>query len=105
MSPRVTDQIFHIAFATDWEDAQRSGAYAQSTVGRTLEEEGFIHCSYADQVAGVANFAYSDVTDPLVLLTIDPARVGPYIQVDNGFPHIYGPLDVDAVIEVRDFHV
>jgi uncharacterized protein (DUF952 family) len=39
-----------------------------------------------------------------VLLTIDPNRVKPEIKVEGGFPHIYGPLEVDAVIGVRDFH-
>jgi glutathione S-transferase len=43
--------VFHIARASDWEDAQATGEYRVSTLGRTLEEEGFIHCS-SDGVQG-----------------------------------------------------
>ncbi len=96
--------IFHIAFADKWDAAKAEGEYTESTRGRTLAEEGFIHCSYENQVQGVADFAFSDVTATLVLLTIDPSRVEPEIKVEGGFPHIYGPLAVDAVMEVRDFH-
>jgi len=99
------EPIFHIALAEHWEAAKAAGQYTESTRGRTLAEEGFIHCSYTGQVSGVADYAFADVTTPLVLLTIDPARVAPEIKVEGGFPHIYGPLQLDAVIGVRDFHV
>ena len=98
------DVIFHIAFAEHWDAAKAAGEYTESTRGRSLAEEGFIHCSYEGQVQGVADYAFSDVTAPLVLLTIDPSRVKPEIKVENGFPHIYGPLSVEAVVGVRDFH-
>jgi uncharacterized protein (DUF952 family) len=100
-------QIFHIARASDWNDAQRAGEYRVSTLGLTLEDEGFIHCSSdAAQGAGVLRSYYRSVDDPLVVLTIDTARV-PYeirCEVPDGastaFPHIYGPLPVAAVVEV-----
>jgi uncharacterized protein (DUF952 family) len=102
------DAIYHIAGRSDWEQARRDGAYTMSTRGLTLAEQGFIHCSTADQVAGVANAFYRGATG-LVLLVIDPARVRPKIQHDDvpgepePYPHIYGPLNIDAVIEVRPF--
>jgi uncharacterized protein (DUF952 family) len=100
--------IYHIATRSDWEQALRNGSYTTSTRGRTLAQQGFIHCSDAGQVAGVANFVYADADD-LVLLEIEPDRVRATVQYDDvpgepaPFPHIYGPLNPDAVVDVRSF--
>lgn len=100
--------IYHIAQAGDWERARREGQYTVSTRGVTLAEQGFIHASTAGQVAPVANMFYRGVPD-LVLLVIDTDRVAAEIRyeavpgADAPFPHIYGPLNLDAVIETRDF--
>lgn len=97
-------RIFHIATAAEWEAAQRSGSYTTSTLGRTLAEEGFIHASHADQWQGVQEAFYAGVTEPLVLLAIDPERLtAPVVEevpegADRAFPHIYGPLNPDAVV-------
>jgi glutathione S-transferase len=101
--------IYHIATRADWEKALRDGAYATSTRGVTLAEQGYIHASGARQVAGVANAFYSGIGEDLVLLVIDPGRVRPEIRyeevpgADAPFPHIYGPLNPDAVTEVLPF--
>ena len=100
--------IYHIAAAADWEQAQRDGQYTTSTRGLTLAEQGYIHASTAGQVALVANAFYRGVPD-LVLLVIDPERVGPEIRYepvpgqDQPYPHIYGPLNTDAVVAVLPF--
>jgi uncharacterized protein (DUF952 family) len=100
--------IYHIAAAADWAQAGRYGQYTMSTRGRTLAEEGFIHTSTATQVAVVANAFYRDAAD-LVLLVIDPDRVTPEIRYEHApgqdlsYPHIYGPLNVDAVVATRPF--
>jgi uncharacterized protein (DUF952 family) len=97
-------RIFHIATVAEWEAAQRSGSYTTSTLGRTLAEEGFIHASHADQWQGVRQAFYGGVTEPLVLLAIDPERLtAPVVEeVPDGetraFPHIYGALNADAVV-------
>ena len=67
--------IFHIAEAAAWESARRAGEYRVSTRGRSLAEVGFIHCSHRHQVERVANAAYRDA-GPLLLLTVDPDRLG-----------------------------
>ena len=96
--------IYHIALASDWDAAVAAGEYRISTIGRTLEDEGFLHASYADQVRGVADAFYADVREPLLLLTIDERRLTVPLRVDavpgtaEGFPHLYGPLDVAAVV-------
>src|SRR4029078_10901836 len=64
----LTIQIFHIATASDWTAAQRSGTYTTSTRGRTLEQEGFIHASRREQVAGVWEAVFADAGAPPVLL-------------------------------------
>lgn len=98
--------IFHIATAGDWADARRLGRYATSTRGRTLAEEGFIHASRADQWEGVRERFYSDVTEPLVLLVIETDLLDvPVVEeavpgADEFFPHVYGPLDPAAVVQV-----
>lgn len=103
------DFIYHIASRADWARAKRDGAYATSTIGRTLAEEGFIHASRASQVADVANMFYRSAPGELVLLVIDPARVRATIRyehvpgADALFPHIYGPLNPDAVLAARPF--
>jgi glutathione S-transferase len=95
--------IFHLALPVDWSAAFADGVYRTSTRGLTLDDVGFIHCSRLDQVEGTANAFYADL-DQLVLLTIDPDRVAaeivhepPEPASDERFPHLYGPLPVEAV--------
>jgi uncharacterized protein (DUF952 family) len=102
----VSEPIFHVALASDWEAAQAAGEYAVSTRGRTLPEEGFIHASRADQWAGVRSRFYADVAEPLVLLEIDPSLLTAEVRderppgTDETFPHVYGPIDLRAVVRV-----
>ena len=102
-------RIYHIATRPDWVRAQRDGEYSTSTIGRSLADEGFIHASQATQVADVANSFYRSVPDELVLLVIDPDMVRAPIRyehvpgAEDPFPHIYGPLNSDAVLDARPF--
>jgi uncharacterized protein (DUF952 family) len=102
--PSTMDMILHIARRDDWEKAQSSAAFR----GDTLESEGFIHCSRPEQVVRVANSLYRG-RDDLVLLCIDSSKVEAEIRYENLeggdelFPHIYGPLNVAAVVAVLDF--
>jgi uncharacterized protein (DUF952 family) len=100
--------IYHVATEKDWRDAEAAREYRISTRGRTLEEQGFIHCSQASQVAPVANRFYRGETG-LVVLSIDPDRLTSELRYeavpgwDEPFAHIYGPLNADAVISVAPF--
>ena len=101
----VPERIFHIATAADWRKALETGTYTTSTVGRSLDEEGFIHASRRDQVQGVFDRYYRDAGEHLVLLTIDPARLtDAEVRVepvgDDTYPHVYGPIDRRAVVDV-----
>lgn len=94
--------IYHIAARSDWESAQQSGLY----VVPSLKEEGFIHCSMEDQVVRVLERFYGDRKD-LVVLCIDSRRLASQLvyewapSMEATFPHVYGPINVDAVTEVR----
>lgn len=99
--------IFHLALLADWNAALEAGEYRISTLGRTLEQEGFIHASRADQWRAVKSRFYAGVPEALVLLEIDTARLTAELRVEEvagtgeEFPHIYGPLNLDAVVEVH----
>ena len=99
--------IYHIALQSDWDDAKVVGEYRISTRGRTLEDEGFIHASYLDQVAGVARAFYRGIAQPLLLLNIETALLDIEVIAENTgggielFPHVYGPIPVDAVVAIR----
>ena len=97
--------IHHVATAADWAHAQEVGSYTTSTLGASLADVGFLHASRADQVDGVLERYYADVTEPLVLLVVDtdlldvPWREDPV--GDDTYPHVLGPLSPSAVVEVR----
>jgi uncharacterized protein (DUF952 family) len=99
----ASEVIFHLAIASDWSrDASRD--YVTSTLGRELADIGFIHCSFASQVQRIADLVYKS-RDDVVLLEIHPDRLRAPLKVETGddgeeFPHIYGPLNRDAVIRV-----
>jgi uncharacterized protein (DUF952 family) len=101
----VTD-LFHLAERADWQAAVATGAYRISTRGRTLEREGFIHLALRHQVRGVAEAFFAGAED-LVLLVIDGARLTAPVRYEapgpgaEEYPHLYGPLPVDAVTDVR----
>ena len=97
--------IYHITSRTSWSAAQKSGAYTADS----LASQGFIHCSNADQVLRVANAIFRHQTD-LVMLEIDLTRLKSEVRWEPGtdatdemFPHLYGPLNLDAVVRVLDF--
>jgi long-chain acyl-CoA synthetase len=90
--------VFHITTRSAWEDAQRQGAYRAASLG----SEGFIHFSFREQVAGSAERYFKGQRN-LVLLCIDASRLNAPMKIENGFPHLYAPLRVDAVIKVLPF--
>lgn len=104
-----TKLIFHLVKRAAWEDALQRGLYAPAS----LETEGFIHCSTGAQVLETANRWYRGQAD-LLLLSIDPLRLHPELRDEppanpsdersgQTFPHVYGPLNLDAVTQATAF--
>jgi uncharacterized protein (DUF952 family) len=95
----VARRLYHLALARDW---AAGGDYAVSTVGRSLADEGFVHCSFAEQVQRTADRFYRGRAD-VVLLVVDPERLTSPVKVEDAgggesFPHVYGPINRDAVV-------
>ena len=99
----MAERLYHLALADEWE--RRAAAdYDRSTIGRSLADEGFVHCSFAHQVQPTADRFYRGRSDVL-LLEIDPAALTSPVKVEDPgggevFPHIYGPVNRDAVVRV-----
>ncbi len=98
--------IYHITNQSDWEAALTMGQYTAAS----LLTEGFIHASTREQVVDTANRYYHGQYS-LVLLVIDPERVASEVRYEPvelrgqtvHFPHIYGPLNLEAVESVVAF--
>lgn len=96
--------VLHLTTRTDWVTAVRKGEYTHPS----LAAESFIHASTAEQVVATANRYYGGRTD-LVLLAIDTARLTSEMKweipasIGQEFPHIYGPLNLDAVTQALEF--
>jgi uncharacterized protein (DUF952 family) len=98
--------IYHITSRAEWEKARLAGQY----IAPSLVQEGFIHASTGEQVAGTANLFFKEQTG-LVLLVIETGRLQSEVRFDavqthgteQFFPHIYGPINLDAVDSVLDF--
>jgi uncharacterized protein (DUF952 family) len=97
-------RILHITQRAAWERAQAEGSYRSDS----LASEGFIHCMTEGQVAWVADKFFKGQSD-LVLLDIDEAKLASPLRYESPpgkeetFPHIYGPLNLDAVVQVEPF--
>ncbi len=93
--------IYHITSVNQWENALEQGFYTDPS----LQSEGFIHCSQDHQVEGVLERYFSG-RENLLKLVIDTAQLRSPLQFDlapsinEEFPHIYGPLNLDSVVEV-----
>ncbi len=102
--------VLHIIAQKDWENAKAAGVYRPSS----LASEGFIHCSTIHQAVRTANTFFKG-TPGLALLCIDerklaapcrwedPAEGPGHSEAGEKFPHIYGALNLAAVIDVVAF--
>jgi release factor glutamine methyltransferase len=94
-------QIIHICQRNQWLEAQERGVI----ISQSLNQNGFIHCSLPTQILQVANRFFRGTPD-LILLWIAPEKVNSEIRWESTdgelFPHVYGPIDLAAVISVTD---
>ncbi len=101
----MSSLILHGTARQAWAAAQAEGEYRADS----LASQGFIHCSKTDQILRVANLLFRG-QHGLVLLVIDPAKLTSELRWEPGedlstvvFPHVYGPINLNAVVAVRDF--
>ncbi len=92
----------HITNEASWKKALKLGEYRPDTIAT----QGFIHCSTSEQYVSVANYIYKGNKD-LMLLSIMSSKVKSEIKYEKSgtqfYPHIYGSLNLDAVIKVQKF--
>ncbi len=92
--------IYHVTTAKEWQSAKETGMYTSPS----LQAEGFIHCSGNDaQVAGVLKRYFAGKTNLLKLVIDTDKLTSRFIyewspSTADTFPHVYGPINVDAVI-------
>ena len=103
--------IYHLTSRQAWREAQQRGEYR----AESLESEGFIHCSTQMQILPVAEKFYKG-QQGILLLEIDPSLLTselrweapsggappPGVPEGDLFPHIYGPVNLDAIVKVYD---
>jgi uncharacterized protein (DUF952 family) len=103
--------IYHLTIRQAWREAQQRGEYHAAS----LESEGFIHCSTETQILPVAESFFKGQSG-ILLLKIDPSLLTselrweppsggappPGVPEGDLFPHIYGPINLDAIVKVYD---
>lgn len=98
--------IFHLTEPDRWTQSVADGVHTGSTRGVELAQEGYIHCSTAEQWPAVVGRFYSDA-EQLLLLHVDETKLdAPLVYEQLGdapeaFPHVYGPIPLAAVVEVE----
>ncbi len=94
--------IYHVTTQQSWKSAQEKNEYEHAS----LEKENFIHACSREQLAGVLDRYYKNEKN-LILLHIDETRLTSPLQYDHSpsvndsFPHIYGPINIDAITETE----
>ena len=93
--------IYHIVLPKDWEIFKDRSFYEAPS----LASEGFIHCSFEEQLDQVIGRYYSAARE-LVILTIDSGKLVSKLVSEPStgnehYPHVYGPINADAIIRVE----
>lgn len=94
--------IYHLVLPDSWEEQKGNDLYES----QSLATEGFIHCSYAGQLDAVVERYYSGV-ERVLILTIDPALLTSELVAEPStggeiYPHIYGKINRDSIVEVTE---
>ena len=89
--------IYHIVVSDVWETFHDVCYEAES-----LATEGFIHCSFADQLDAVLKRYYADAK-AVTILEIDTSKLDSKLVVEpstggENYPHVYGPINIEAVM-------
>jgi uncharacterized protein (DUF952 family) len=97
----IEQVLFHITTRAAWDEARERGEYRPAS----LETEGFIHLSEEWQWRGALERFFRGQTG-LVLLHIDAQRLRAPVRYEradgDAFPHLYGALELDAVVQLTE---
>jgi len=98
-------KIYHIVLPAVWKIFEGEDFYT----AESLETEGFIHCSFENQIDGVLRRYYSGVENVLVI-EIDPEKLtSKLVQEpstnDEIYPHIYGKINQAAINKLSLIHI
>lgn len=98
LGPRtpLIEPAFHWVAKADWDAALAAGSYGLSGRGLDYLSEGFVHLSFGDQLLRTRARFYGDLTDEELVLLRLVGSDWPVV-VENGFPHLFAPLPLDAV--------
>ena len=97
--------IYHVVLPDIWEIIKDRSSYS----AESLDTEGFIHCSYDHQLDGVLQRYYSGA-ESVMILKIDIGKLTSKLVSEPStggevYPHIYGPINMDAVVDAEQRHV
>jgi len=106
----MSSRIYHLAAESELLTSLRGDWYRPAR----LPEDGFVHCASGDALLSVADDYFGTSTEPVWVLALDPARLGAevrweapapvpggargHLQAAALFPHVYGPIEVAAVV-------
>ena len=97
--------IFHLTTKADWDLAIENGVYTAPA----LKEEGFIHCCHENQVEEILSKYYVDKKDVVCLKIETDKLTSQYVfewspSLEQTFPHIYGPINIDPVDSIIEYN-
>ena len=92
--------MYHLVPRSEWEATDPARPYVPTAFG----QDGFVHCTDgADEVAATANRYFGNFEGELLALVLDRARLGAPVRYEDPrtvFPHVYGPIEREAIVEV-----
>lgn len=94
--------IYHIVTPEVWDKFKDRKFYE----AESLKAEGFIHCSYAEQLNGVLQRYYKSAGKVLIL-TLETEKLTSKLVAEPStggeiYPHIYGAINAEAIVEIKE---
>lgn len=94
--------IYHISLPENWEKFKGKPSYQADS----LATEGFIHCSYEQQLPAVLKRYYSGA-ERVMILKLDTAKLLSKLVEEPStnneiYPHIYGRINQNAIVDVEE---
>ena len=95
-------KIYHIVLPEVWEKFKNQNFYE----AESLATEGFIHCSYAEQLEGVLRRYYKNA-EKVLILTLETEKLISKLVAEPStggeiYPHIYGVINAEAIVEIKE---